>query len=318
MIIRVLKNRIIDPTKVLCRDVSHGIAKIGFLRFLGSLFSGTRTGYAITNKTHTAIIKKLEEDYSGVIEKYRNYKSDCVYDSNAPIWVSWMQGYDQAPVIVKKCIDSIRNSTSHPVKVITKDNIKDFVYIPDYIMDKYEKGLITNAQFSDILRMSLLSQNGGLWIDATIFIPNAIPEDVFKKKFYTCKRKPVISNYVSQYRWTSFLNGCQKGCIVQKVMADLFLSYWKENDYLIDYLLVDYFMMVVYRNIDEAKTLIDDLEYNNSLIDELQSRMDLEFNDEEYNSLVDQEETYLFKLSWRMTFDTVVNGKPTYYGHFIS
>lgn len=318
MIIRILKNRIFDPIKVLFKDISNGLIKVGILRFWGSIFSGTNFGYRITNRFHNAVITKLEKDYSEVINKYQNYVSDCTYNPDAPIWVSWMQGYDNAPVIVKKCIDSIKKSTHHPINLITKDNLSKFVNIPDYIMDKYNQGIITNAQFSDILRMSLLSQHGGLWIDATIFIPKNIPEEVFHNRFYSCKRHPKPSNYISQYRWTSFLNGCQKGCIIQKVVADLFLAYWRENKYLIDYLLVDYFMMIVYRNFSEARDLIDNLEYNNSLIDELQAKMNLEFDENEYQELINQEETYLFKLSWRITFNTTVNGKDTYYGHFIS
>lgn len=314
----MLKNRVTSPLKVMFQDIKNGQFKIGITRFLVSVFRGTKISYFLSQKIHNMIIKKLEKDFLYVLDKYRDYSVKCEYDANSPVWVCWMQGYDNAPIIVKKCIDSIRISTNHPVHIITKDNIYTFIHLPDYIMEKYNKQIITNAQFSDILRMCLLSQYGGLWIDATIFIPVKLPEKIFQYQFYTCKRKPQKSGYVSNYMWTSFLNGCQKNCIVQKVVNDLFLAYWEKYDYLIDYLLVDYFMMLVYRNLPKAKQLIDNVPYNNPCMEELQNRMSMAFNKNDYDQLLYNSDTYLFKLSWRMKFEEkTVDGNTTYFAEFL-
>lgn len=314
----ILKNRVTSPLKVMFQDIKNGQFKIGITRFLVSVFRGTKISYFLSQKIHNMIIKKLEKDFLYVLDKYSDYLVKCEYDAKSPIWVCWMQGYDNAPIIVKKCIDSIRISTNHPVHIITKDNIDTFIQLPDYIMEKYNKQIITNAQFSDILRMCLLSQYGGLWIDATIFIPGKLPEKIFQYQFYTCKRKPQKSGYVSNYMWTSFLNGCQKNCIVQKVVNDLFLAYWEKYDYLIDYLLVDYFMMLVYRNLPKAKDLIDNVPYNNLLVEELQNRMSMSFNKEDYDNLLYNSGTFLFKLSWRMKFEEkTVDGNTTYFAKFL-
>lgn len=314
----ILKNRVTSPLKVMFQDIKNGQFKIGITRFLVSVFRGTKISYFLSRKIHNMIIKKLEKDFLYVLDKYRDYSVKCEYDANSPVWVCWMQGYDNAPIIVKKCIDSIRISTNHPVNIITKDKIDTFIHLPDYIMEKYNKQIITNAQFSDILRMCLLSQYGGLWIDATIFIPGKLPEKIFQYQFYTCKRKPQKSGYVSNYMWTSFLNGCQKNCIVQKVVNDLFLAYWEKYDYLIDYLLVDYFMMLVYRNLPKAKDLIDNVPYNNLLVEELQNRMSMSFNKEDYDNLLYNSGTFLFKLSWRMKFEEkTVDGNTTYFAKFL-
>lgn len=314
----ILKNRVTSPLKVMFQDIKNGQFKIGITRFLVSVFSGTKISYFLSQKIHNMIIKKLEKEFLYVLDKYSDYSVKCEYDAKSPIWVCWMQGYDNAPIIVKKCIDSIRISTNHPVHIITKDNIDTFIHLPDYIMEKYNKQIITNAQFSDILRMCLLSQYGGLWIDATIFIPGKLPEKIFQYQFYTCKRKPQKSGYVSNYMWTSFLNGCQKNCIVQKVVNDLFLAYWEKYDYLIDYLLVDYFMMLVYRNLPKAKDLIDNVPYNNPCMEELQNRMSMAFNKNDYVQLLYNSDTYLFKLSWRMKFEEkTVDGNTTYFAEFL-
>lgn len=314
----VFQNRIAIPLKILGQDIQHQNASLGFSRFLSAAAHGTSIGVKSGKKVHTKIYNKLYEEYKNILIRYKDYYIECQYDNNSPIWVFWMQGYDNAPVIVKKCIDSIKLSTNHPVQIITSDSISEYYDFPDYIMEKYENGIITHAQFSDILRMTLLSEYGGLWVDATIFIPNRIPETVFRLEFFSCKRDIKETGYVSGYRWTSFLNGCQKGCVIQKAAKDLFFEYWRKNNYLIDYLLVDYFLLLIYQNIPKAKALIDNLPYNNPQIEELQNRMNQIYNESDYRDLINHSDTDFFKLSWRMAFNEMVNDKQTYYGYFIN
>lgn len=315
----ILQNRIVNPFKGMILDWKNKEYRIGLFRFLSLLLKDLPATSYLSKKLNLLIVSKLETEFSDILNKYQAYNEETHYNPESVIWVSWQQGYDDAPTLVKKCINSIKNSTNHKVILLTNDNISDYVDLPDYIYEKYNKGTITNAQFSDILRMSLLAQRGGLWIDATVFVPDTIPEDVFKQQFYTCKRNINNSSYVSQYRWTSFLNGCQKGCVIQKAMMDLFLAYWKDKNYLIDYLLVDFFMLIIYENIPKAKQLIDDLQYNNSKIERLQELMNEPFNAEEYDRLMNSEDTFMFKLSWRMNFkEKTVDGRDTYYGRFIN
>jgi hypothetical protein len=50
-------------------------------------------------------------------------------------------------------------------------------------------GKMTVTHFSDILRFNLLKNNGGLWLDATIFVNKPIPEKYFTPIF-TCSGFP--------------------------------------------------------------------------------------------------------------------------------
>ena len=315
---RVLHNRFFLPLKVLCRDVYYHNGTIGIYRFISTLFRGTSIGVSTEKKLNNKIIDKLGHEFHDLLAKYQDESYDVFYDSNAPIWVLWLQGYEKAPDIVKKCINSIKASTSHPVKLISANSISDYYDLPEYIMKKYADGKISNAQFSDILRMSFLSKYGGLWVDATIFIPKMIPEDIFKKEFYTCKRDIKDSGYVSECRWTSFLIGCQKGCVIQRAAKDLLFAYWKKYNYLIDYLLIDYVLLLIYKQIPKAKCLIDDLSYNNPKIEELQNRMNDAFDERIYRTLITDSDTNFFKLSWRMNFETQTSdGKLTMFGFFM-
>ncbi len=316
-VVSLFKNRVVLPCKVLKENVSHGEVAIGLITAVATMLNGSKIALVLFKRKHKIVLKKLNKEFGYITDRYRDYEDNCEYNGTAPIWVSWMQGYDEAPELVQKCIDSIKESTKHPVYLIESNNLKEYTDIPDYIMEKYEKKIITNAQFSDILRMNLLSRYGGLWIDATVFVPRGIPESIFEEKFYTCKRAIKETSYISGYRWTSFINGCQKGCVIQECMNELFSAYWKKKNYLIDYLLVDYFMCMVYDNIPQAKDLIDSLPFNNSKVDDFQNVMNDTYKKEKYNEIIGAKDTFFYKLSWRMKFrKTSSDGEKTFFGHF--
>ena len=318
-IVSLFKNRVILPFNILFQSLSHKEVRLGFIGFFATAFKGVPMFDNLYKNKNRIILDRLKKEFDYVIDEFREYSFDTEYDQNAPVWVSWMQGYEKAPDIVKKCIDSIKASTKHTVYIITSENLNKCADIPEYITEKYASGIITNAQFSDILRMSLLSKHGGIWIDATVFAPKKIPESIFESEFYTCKRTQRESAYVSQYRWTSFINGCQKGCVIQQAMNRLFREYWRKKDYLIDYLLVDYFMCLVYENIPSAKKLIDELDYNNSRVDDLQEVMNLRFDEKTYNDIISAQDTYFYKLSWRMDFaEKTTGGEQTFFGYFMN
>lgn len=78
--------------------------------------------------TNATMLRFIEKDFSDIIEKYRNLQDEQKEHSenskteNANIWIFWWQGYDNAPGIVKKCINSARNNAgSHPVILLTKE-----------------------------------------------------------------------------------------------------------------------------------------------------------------------------------------------------
>ena len=90
-------------------------------------------------------------------------KNPAYSEEERNIWVCWFQGEAQAPEIVKRCLESIRqNANGCKVVLIDNENIKKYADIPDYIFEKRRKRLITPMQFSDILRATLLADRGGV------------------------------------------------------------------------------------------------------------------------------------------------------------
>ena len=159
--------------------------------------------------------------------------------------------------IVKKFIASIRrHCQGYEVIVLDQENYHNWVSLPNYIIEKFEYGIISVQCLSDIFRLALINNKGGVWIDATIFLCKDLPKDFVTNPFYTC-------HTINGAKWTGFLMGGQKNNIVIQSVYELMLQYWKKENRLIDYFLLDYLIEVVYRNIPEARILINTIPDNN-------------------------------------------------------
>ncbi|WP_288982434.1 capsular polysaccharide synthesis protein [uncultured Treponema sp.] len=269
---------------------------------------------------NSVIEKFIKKDFSEIIEKYKNFSEESISsekfsENNGNIWIFWWQGYDTAPFLVKKCIDSIiKNAGNHPVVLITKENWKNYADIPDHIIAKMKKGIITLTHFSDILRMVLISKHGGLWLDATIFVSREIPEYCFELPYFSIHYETSTSK-IAKGKWTGFCQAGRKNLIIHSFCLDIFFSYWEKNNKLIDYFFIDYVMLAGYNNISDFKKLVDAVPPNNQGIKEL----DKHFNDEYSKELLDNilSESTFFKLNWKRDYKKVTNGKKTLYGYFL-
>ena len=101
---------------------------------------------------------------------------------SSPIWTCWWQGKNFAPELIKACWNSwkLHVPLEMEIVVITKDNYSEYIEIPEYVLDKVNNGSISLATLSDIIRHSLLYKYGGMWLDATIYMNDDIPIDVFE------------------------------------------------------------------------------------------------------------------------------------------
>lgn len=73
------------------------------------------------------------------------------------------------PQLVQGCFRQLTTYNDN-VCLITKDNYNKYCHIPDYILQKLYRQEISITHFSDILRVSLLAENGGLWLDSTCWV----------------------------------------------------------------------------------------------------------------------------------------------------
>ena len=162
------------------------------------------------------------------------------------VWTLWWQGENKAPDIVKACINSMKVNIPY-AKVIVLDqySVKKYIDIPEYILRKFEKGIITIAHLSDFIRMHLLYEYGGLWLDSTIYVNRLVPKKMFSYSFFTIKNYNPNVKFYSKNRWCGFLLGAKSKNQFFQLQYKLLDLYWKREGDVIDYLFLDYFIGLV-------------------------------------------------------------------------
>ena len=192
------------------------------------------------------ILNTLFIEFKDLIIEYTSVNhTDVNISDDSPIWVLWYQGFEQAPPIIKACINSIKkNSGTHPVIVLSKDNISDYLKLPDNIVTKFKKGFFSITHLSDIIRLGLLTKYGGYWIDSTYFLTSPIISR--NMPFFSLKQKNCNYKSVVHCMWSGNFLGVGKNNSVTKFLYNAFVNYWEENNTLIDYFLLDYVIRLAF------------------------------------------------------------------------
>ncbi len=233
------------------------------------------------------IMAYLGNQLQGVIDACKNNTACGEYQENAPIWVCWWSGVENAPNLVKQCIRSIQqHAGNHPVHLIDQNSYREFLEVPEYMLKKVREGRMGLAHLSDYIRVTLLEAYGGFWLDATIFCADVVEESWFLKPFFTCKSELQPCRYISQMRWTTFVLGGWKGNPLCRYLKNAFEQYWKQEGAAIDYLLFDYLIELGYERLPAVKQLIDDVPVNNLRRDDLQAAMNRAAAPEEWDQVV--------------------------------
>lgn len=284
---------------------------------------GGRLGFqTISNiaykKREKFILDYLETELQPVIAKYRNNDTLGQKTEKAPIWICWWLGIDIAPALVKQCVKSIiKSAGEHPVHLITKNSYEKYLSIPEYMLQKVQKKQMGFAHLADYIRVSLLEQYGGLWMDATLFCTDTIPEEYFDIPFFTLKSAWRESRYLSHFQWVTFCLGGWKGSVWYSFMREAFEAYWSKEEYAIDYLFFDALIFLARKNIPAIARLIESVPENTPHRDDLQAAMNQALPASEFWNVI-QENTTIYKLSWREEYPTkTVKGQQSAYQYFL-
>lgn len=178
---------------------------------------------------------------------------------NNPIWVYWKQGIENAPLLVQKCVESVKNSSSRPVILLDSNLVQEYVGLPASILKKYSDGNMSDAALSDLVRFSLLEHYGGTWMDATVFMTGDLPEYISNADFFAFKDTfGLIQNPALISNW---LLHCKKGNVVMRATRNMSFAYWMNENYVVDYLFT---YMILNICVEHNKTLIGNYPYANS------------------------------------------------------
>jgi hypothetical protein len=84
------------------------------------------------------------------------------------VWALWLQGRDRSPRIVEECLDSWeRQNPTWEVRCLDATTLGRYVDVTSVV--DLATSTVTAASLSDIVRLMLLHEYGGVWVDATLY-----------------------------------------------------------------------------------------------------------------------------------------------------
>lgn len=272
----------------------------------------------IYRDVHKATLAYLDAQYGAMMECHTTDYVSGEKSREPVIWIFWWQGEECAPDIVKRCISSVRqNASGVKVCVIDSGNFGEYVSVPQHIMQKLEQGKISFTHFSDYYRMALLASHGGMWIDASLYAKGQLPREIFDLPVWSVRNPSGIFTNVSNWEWTVGAIAGWKGntlfCTVEKLLN----AYWKANDRVVDYFLLDYMMRLVVGGCAGLQKELAEIPANNPDFMYLQEHLTDPaeiYMDEFYG-----QDTVLYKISWKNSYPQVTaDGKQTVYAKWLA
>ena len=274
--------------------------------------NGIRRAFFLKNKFHLIhdeeLIKNIyfRKMYNKLNSFYRKHKNDIpkgiIYNSDveSPIWVLWKQGLDNAPLIVKKCVQSIKkHCCNKPVIVLSEENVSNYIIMPDM-----KNKNISPALYSDLLRFTLLEHYGGIWIDATVLLTSDIPQFIFDSDYFcffddTC----MIKNYALMCNW--FIS-CKKNNVIAYETRNLLYAYVNRYKNIPEYLICYIFSTLSKDN--NSDFYISNLCSNNTRL--LFKSLDSKFNYNIWNNILNA--SFLHKVTYKITNDILEDSENIY------
>lgn len=232
------------------------------------------------------------------------------------VFIFWYQGVKLAPPVTQFCLKSMKKNLKNCELIfIDKNNLSNYVDLPYFILDKVEKNIISLTHFSDILRVNLLAQHGGFWLDSTIFVAHETNvKELLKKNngFYTQKMiYSPLSPHISRSMWTGYLMGTNTmNHSFFVYLSELLNCYWKKFNTLADYFLIDYMIMLAYTNNEQISDMINNININSSSFN-ITKKLNLPFVEKQIELLTDN----FYKLTNKIEFNTTYNGDLTLFGY---
>jgi len=258
--------------------------------------------------------RKLERKYMPIIDSHKPQNASEEPQSKI-IWVCWLQGEEQAPELVKRCIASIRShAADHEVRIVTNDNLAEYITIPEYITEALRKKRMQYAHYSDYLRIALLERYGGVWIDSTVLMTDDLPSYVTDSPFFMFQHSPYSPSPILGSNW--FL-AAHKGNYVAATMKMLLERYWKQERHLCHYYMFHMLLSMILRNTDEGRRILNEMPYvSNAEVHLLQKALFEPYNEKRLQDF--KRRAFCQKLTYKFKPGTSTSDKNTFYSHIIN
>ena len=264
------------------------------------------------------LLHRQTKVYNRLFKKYKSIIDNDIPTEISPehcnkVWICWFQGEENAPELIKCCINSARKvMPDREIVVITMDNLSQYATLPDYTIEKYKKGIIPAAQFSDLIRIELLCRHGGIWIDSTVLCTDSADQrevilnsDLFMYKVFDLENsgdKPILAS--------NWLICAKANHPILMLTRKLLYKYWETSNYLDHYFIFHFFLAMAARKYSDLWDRIPS--YNNSSPHTMIFELLSEYNEERWHQL--EKISDFHKLNRHNDFNT---NRTTVYKHII-
>jgi hypothetical protein len=162
-------------------------------------------------------------------------KKETAAETTETIWQFWDNPTGKTtPEIVKASVKSVgkfKGNFEH--KILDNSTVKNYTDLPSYVFDRLNKKQMTYAHFSDLLRLNLLKNHGGIWIDATAYMTDFIPQYILDEDFFV-----FLTGKQTHFPY-AFMQNCfirsKRGSFLCEAWYQICIEYWKNETKTLDY-----------------------------------------------------------------------------------
>ena len=230
------------------------------------------------------------------------------------VWVCWLQGIENAPQIVKSCVESVkRQMAGYEVRLLTAENIWNYVTLPEHIVCKYKDGIISFTHFSDILRTALLVQHGGIWVDATVLLTESLPQEWTEFKLFFLQRS--VLNKTPHFGSNWFLIA-RKGNAIMRRQLELLCDYWKNENKVRDYFIYHLFLYLLLTRNNQGRKALHEITYVPNVDAHcLQFKLFDDFDSHQWAQITSR--SPIHKLTWKFNHNEPLDKEGTNYDYIL-
>jgi hypothetical protein len=170
------------------------------------------------------------------------------------VWMLWLQGWSQAPDIVRACLQTWKyHNPGWEIHALTNSSIPEFLDVTEVLSPIAGKP-VQHEALSDVIRIALLERYGGVWADATVYclkpLDAWLPEKLSSGFFAFAK--PVPDRMLS-----SWFFAASKGHYIVQQWRKLTCEYWAIRNERDHYFWFHHLFEQGYRSDPLFKTLWD-------------------------------------------------------------
>lgn len=310
--------------RLILQYARMGVLWTGVKALLRCVVSGKslKAAYpAVTERVDEILIER----YRHILDENKDRFSKANPNSGKPresavsriIWSAWLQGLDNAPEMVNVCLESHqKHLPGYEFRVLDMDNYRQWVELPEWVEEKYARGMIPAALFSDVLRVAVLKRYGGVWMDASVLC-TGFDNQQLQKQWTEVEnsRFAVFRYYRKGDRYPSGLSNwfiaATPDNIVLTSVYDMLTAYWRDYDCTIDYYMMHLFISCALKAFPEMERGMPKLNSRYSFF--LGDALSRTYSQEAWQELVDH--VAIHKLNYRKADEARKN--PLSYYNFI-